>query len=87
MQIGTWIMLFVSIAWLALFVVFTVKDLREEGKKSAILDSGQPLDPFKFSGEKARVEAKVLYAKDPVARHYMDENGITPFLDAPAGKA
>ena len=47
MQIGTWIMLFVSIAWLALFVVFTVKDLREEGKKSAILDSGQPLDPFK----------------------------------------
>ena len=55
-------MLFASIAWLALFAVFTVKDLREEGKKNAILDSGQPLDLFKFSGEKARAE-KTLYAK------------------------
>lgn len=86
MQIGTWMMLFVSIAWMVLFLLFTAKDLREEGEKSAILASGETLDPFRFSGEKARTEARELYAKDPVARRFMDENEITPFLNTPANK-
>lgn len=86
MQVGTWIMLFVCITWLVLFVLFTMKDLREESKKSEILDRGEALDPFLFTGEKARAEAKALYAEDPVAKQFFDENGITPFLAGPPPK-
>lgn len=80
MQIGTWIMLLVSLAWIGLFMAFTIKDLKGEGKKNEKIAAGEPLDPFMFSGERARSEARELYEKDPLARAYFDENDITPFL-------
>jgi len=83
MQVGTWLMLMVCLIWFGCFIYFTAKDLGDEGKKSAIIASGEPLDPYLFSGEKARAEARALYGKDPVVKKYFDENGITPFLTRP----
>jgi len=80
MKLGTWVMLGVCIAWFVLFIRFTYRDLRDESRKTAILASKEPLDPFLFSGEKARTEAREQYEKDPVAREYFDATGVTPFL-------
>ena len=80
MQLGTWIMVFVCIAWFVLFGYFTARDLRTETTKKEMLQNGQELDPFLFSGEKARAEAREQYETDPFAKKYFDENGITPYL-------
>lgn len=73
-------MLGVCFAWFGLFAYFTIQDLRHEEKKNEILASGEPLDPFLFTGEKARREAREQYLNDPVAKDYLDEMGVTPFL-------
>ena len=51
-----------------------------------ILSEGDMRLGFLFTGEKARAEAKALYAEDPVAKQFFDENGITPFLAGPPPK-
>lgn len=86
MEFMTILMLVICFAWFGLFLYFTFQDLRREEKKSAILASGEPLDPFLFSGEKARAEAREQYLADPVAKEYLDEMGVTPFLKLDSGE-
>ncbi len=86
MGVMTICMLGVCFLWFGCFLYFTIQDLRHEEKKTAILASGEPLDPFLFTGEKARAEAREQYLKDPVAREYLDEIGVTPFLHLEAEK-
>lgn len=80
MQGGTLLMLAVCVVWFGCFVAFTARDLQEESKKTHLIVQGKSLDPFLFSGEKARKEASVLYQTDPVAKKYFKEIEIEEFL-------
>lgn len=81
MSISAWIMVAVCVAWVVLFLAFTVRDLREEDKKSAIAAEGKEVDPFMFTGERAREEARASYLNDVRVRKYFEEQGIVSFLD------
>lgn len=83
MGVTTWIMVLVCAAWLVLFLAFTARDLKSESRKREALAAGEEIDPFLFSGEKARQEAREMYLRDAQARNYFDEQGITPFLNLP----
>ena len=77
----TWVMVGVVLLWSALFIYFTVRDLKCEATKSKILAEGKDLDPFLFTGEKARAEAREAYqAGDPVIKKYFDEQDLAKFL-------
>ena len=77
----TWLMVIVVLVWTALFLYFTMHDLRCESKKEEILSKGEDLDPFLFTGERARAEAREAYLNnDKVLKHYFDEQDVVKFL-------
>jgi len=77
----TWLMVIVVLVWTALFLYFTFHDLKCEKQKEEILAAGEELDPFLFTGEKARAEAREAYLNnDKVLKHYFDEQDVVKFL-------
>lgn len=77
----TWLMVIVVLVWAVLFLYFTMHDLKCERTKEEILASGKELDPFLFTGEKARAEAREAYLNnDKVLKHYFDEQDVVKFL-------
>ena len=80
MSISAWIMVAVCVVWFVLFLAFTARDLKGEDQKSAIAADGRETDPFMFTGERAREEARESYLHDVRVRKYFEEQGIVPFL-------
>lgn len=85
---GTYLMLLVCFVWFVAFLYTLYVDLRDEERKNeAIAQHGEDgLDPFLFSGERARQEATDMYLKDPVCREFFDEKGVTKFLNLEGGR-
>ncbi len=77
----TWFMVGIVFIWTAIFLALTVRDLKCEAKKEEVLSKGEDLDPYLFSGEKARAEARDAYLNnDPVLKPFFEELGIVKFL-------
>ena len=77
----TWLMVVVVLIWSVIFISLTINDLKCENHKSALLAEGKEVDPFEFSGEKARAEAREAYLNnDPVLKKYFEEQDIVKFL-------
>lgn len=77
----TWLMVIVVLVWSGIFIYLTINDLRCENHKSSVLAAGEEVDPFQFSGEKARAEAREAYVNnDPVLKKYFEEQDIVKFL-------
>lgn len=80
MVLGTYMMLGVCLVWFVALFWFLFRDLRGEREKSELMAKGVPPDPFHFSGERARAEAREAYLEDAVVRQYFEEIDIVPFL-------
>lgn len=69
----TYIGVLIALSVWALFIHFVIKDLKREIEKLKLIEAGKELNPFMFSGEKAKKELEEFVKRYPEVRKDVEE--------------